>query len=764
MQWKEGQLEKINELYDHNIDASFNSSSPFYLDVCYKYTTPSKEDMFLEDRKKYYINEPLCESDCKFVKYEKDAEKVICECKLKQNTDYASNVTFVQNKPDERFNKEIKLPNIVTIACGSVVSKSLKKNIGFFFTFFSLIIFFGFFLYRLIKGEKKLHNNLQEIKRYILGEKDNYSLKSSSEILNNDHDPNVNNEIKENNEYNDNKEFNTINSNNKNSLISNSNSKTRSIKNIHNEKKSSIISDDNKSKSTFNQNNINENNNANKTQIIETGNNNPIDIISNNNKSSIDININGIFNNNNNINNNNISGENIENSGIINNIVKESKYNPEELSNETGKINNNESKRSCNPNKNNSYSHDIDRPEKSYLSGIEQKTKENIENKEIKEKEENDLEAINIKISCNEADNKDINANIFTKSTIVNIESPFQEKNVKVDSMINKGDKKPNKNSDKPKANPPNKSKASTDKEFTKKNKHDYIADIINSDYSLDIMDYQDIIKGKKDERNIIKLWLSLIKNNSSLYFVFNKKNKYEDLFVKASLIILLLNIYLFFNTFLLYKMSMVKLYKGDFTFGNFILNIFITTLPKSIIAILIKKFLGITNFLQNISIFLEKNVISSTDQSQSQNSDRHKAHILSNMIVRYKRKEKLNILIYAAIGIVFLVFNCVLVSSFCGIYSNSVDELFLNTFMSLLLSNFFRAIFYLIGTVLRYYALRLNSETMYNISRFFNPLHLSSEIVINGFYGVCKKCRKCNCKKKNLDEGNLKDRPVESG
>ena len=103
--WREGQLEKIKELSNKNIDA-FDSSSPFYIDVCNKFTNSKHDDVFLEDRKKdYYPNEAFCEKGCQFDKFDKITEKIICKCKFKNNMDTFKNVTFDYNKKDVKFEK-----------------------------------------------------------------------------------------------------------------------------------------------------------------------------------------------------------------------------------------------------------------------------------------------------------------------------------------------------------------------------------------------------------------------------------------------------------------------------------------------------------------------------------------------------------------------------------------------------------------------------------------------------------------------------------
>ena len=105
---------------------------------------------------------------------------------------------------------------------------------------------------------------------------------------------------------------------------------------------------------------------------------------------------------------------------------------------------------------------------------------------------------------------------------------------------------------------------------------------------------------------------------------------------------------------------------------------------------------------------------------------------------------------IYGAFGIIFFVFNCVLLTSFCGIYPNSVSKLAINTIVSIIGSSVIIIIFYLIGVIIRYFSLKNEDEMLYIISRIFNPLNLS-----------CNDIKKMTCKRGNKKRGqNLFDNP----
>ena len=55
---------------DEDLDI-YNSSSGYYNDICYTYTTKDGTDISLSDRKKDFIenNKTLCEENCEFTKY-----------------------------------------------------------------------------------------------------------------------------------------------------------------------------------------------------------------------------------------------------------------------------------------------------------------------------------------------------------------------------------------------------------------------------------------------------------------------------------------------------------------------------------------------------------------------------------------------------------------------------------------------------------------------------------------------------------------------
>ena len=752
--WKKGQLEKINELSKYNINA-FDSSSPFYLDVCNKFTTAKNEDMFLEDRKKeYYPNESFCESDCAFIGFDKDTEKVNCKCNFKENNDNYKNVTFSYNKVNDKFNKKVKYPNLVTMKCSSVVSKSLGNNFGFYLTFILLIIFFGLFLLRVFKEEKKLNKMLEQFKEDI-----------KIKDIKDDQIDNNNNNSKNNNKK-------------KESIIKSNNSIITQKEGSENNQSYDVINNN------YNNNNTNSNNN-NKS----INNNNP------NNNNNSNNNNNKVINYREKIENNkyippsisekpqSISTEN-RNDGYRKFIRKDTSSNDENDNNnitginQNGSLRNSEQKDDKNKEKkgeNNIINNNDDISEKEPSSEIIYITKKEKEkNKKYKEKESvieqseennkddkqseiypidysrdsniknDDLKSEN-NTQPNYINNYNINNSyniyggnitIFNDAQNIQINSSFNAKAESINQKIeifNKSKKLYNQEKqDKP--NPPPKNRkdvAESYEYFTNKEiKKDYKEYIINNDYILDKKEFKELKKDNKDKRSLCQMYCSLIKNNSTIYYIFTEQ--FESIFIKWSILIILISLHLCLNTFFLFEMPQVKLYLGSFTIGNFFQNIFILCLVINILIIVIKKYVTSRAFIYELNIEKEKIYIHNND-IQSSNDFLNDKNRIKHEIDNYRIIMNKRAIIYGIIGIIFLIFNCILVTSFCGIYSNSVGGLILNSFMSILISSILlRLAYFFLGAYLRYSSIRKNSEFWYNISRLINILNLSYKEYLN--------------------------------
>ena len=171
--WDKTQKENIDELYIKNNINIFNSGDPFYNDVCFSYTigNETKTDIYLKDRREnYFIKDPLCETGCLQVGFEKEKERIICKCKTKNSTEGFKNRTF---SPNPYFEGTPILPNIRVIKCFYQVFSKLKFNIGQIISLFLLLAF----VLLSIPNFKKTEQDLLESDNFNLDDKNDKYIK-----------------------------------------------------------------------------------------------------------------------------------------------------------------------------------------------------------------------------------------------------------------------------------------------------------------------------------------------------------------------------------------------------------------------------------------------------------------------------------------------------------------------------------------------------------------------------------------------------------
>jgi hypothetical protein len=366
----------------------------------------------------------------------------------------------------------------------------------------------------------------------------------------------------------------------------------------------------------------------------------------------------------------------------------------------------------------------------------------------------------NIKKKGNKEKSSKIPANPPSKPSSINIESSSEDKKEEASSENKKvkGYKKSEdlRNSENMKIKSSlNENGVDSERKMIKEN--DKSTEPID-DYILDKMPYNEIIQKKKnsdnsdsvvDNRSLLKMLLSVIKNNSTIYYVFFEKTK-DDIFIRYSTLILCISFYICLNLFLVFDMDMVRLYT-NFKFNCFNLYIYAPCLV-SVPVIIIKKFMSMKvlsyRVSETIKLF-EKRREKRSCKNQSITSIKHDFEV---EISKYKQYFIKATYIYGFSGLAFLIINCVLVTPFCAIYPNTVSKLVVNTIVSIIGSCVLICIFYLLGVILRRFSIIKKSEIMYNISRFFNPLHLS--------WAELKKMTFRQEKKEKQEVENLKNNP----
>ena len=223
---------------DENNLFKYNSSSEYYNDICYPYTTEYKTDIILEDRRNEYIDNAmsLCEKNCQYKNYDFKEKKVECDCFIKNNFIYDSKLSNYKELLLNNFTNLSNIMNINVIKCYKTLftKEGLLNNIGSYILismiFFEIILLIIF----RIKGYKMFKNKIKEIINLLINiNKKNNNIKNKN--IKNKNKKNNNN--KNNNKKNNNKKINNKNNkiffhhNNKSEIIKfdNCNSKNSNI-------------------------------------------------------------------------------------------------------------------------------------------------------------------------------------------------------------------------------------------------------------------------------------------------------------------------------------------------------------------------------------------------------------------------------------------------------------------------------------------------------------------------------------------------------
>ena len=244
-------------------------------------------------------------------------------------------------------------------------------------------------------------------------------------------------------------------------------------------------------------------------------------------------------------------------------------------------------------------------------------------------------------------------------------------------------------------------SKYSINNEPKKNNK------IRNNDKKMDYIDYEinnfSYEEAKEnDKRTYCEYYLSLLKTNHILLFVFNRKQDYNSNIVKICILFFSFTVYLFINCLFFNDSLMHKIYedKGSFNLIYNMPSILYSTIISTIIIVIIKK------------LSLSHNEILEVKHETNKYKIKSKSIIiLKCLIIKY--------IIFFIAGIVCLLFFWLYLSSFCILYKNTQTYLFINTLISYLISIVYSFIIYLIPSILRICALKGRpGKCLYNISQ----------------------------------------------
>ena len=144
----------------------YNTSSDYYNDICFIYTSDKGTDLSLDDRRNEYSenNQSLCETNCQYNGYYNDTKKALCECEIKINLPLISEIVINRDKLINMADIKKSL-NIKVIKCYKLLfsKEGIINNIGNYIILSIILIYIASLIIFIIKGYKKLYNKIKQI-------------------------------------------------------------------------------------------------------------------------------------------------------------------------------------------------------------------------------------------------------------------------------------------------------------------------------------------------------------------------------------------------------------------------------------------------------------------------------------------------------------------------------------------------------------------------------------------------------------------------
>ena len=241
----------------------------------------------------------------------------------------------------------------------------------------------------------------------------------------------------------------------------------------------------------------------------------------------------------------------------------------------------------------------------------------------------------------------------------------------------------------------------------TTSTKNDDSVKLTYNDYELNSFDYRNAVL--IDKRTCFQYYLSLIKVKNPILFSFCPRKDYNSLIIRSCIFSLSFSIYYAVNFAFFDDNIMHKIYEigGKYDIIYFIPKITISFIASYYTTTIIKiLFLSERNIIQ-----VRKQLTVSVAYSVS---DREKR----NLIIKY--------IIFFILGLIFLVFFWMLLSSFGAVYPNTQMFIFKNTLISFAMSLVFPFFMSIFPSSVRICSLNSNpknNECMYKISKFLQIL-----------------------------------------
>ena len=163
-----------------------NSSSNFYNDIFYVYTSDKGTDVTWKDRRNEFIenNLTLCEEICFVKDYNFSTGKATCSCPVKIESTPISEVKFNKTKLYNNFKNLTNTMNAKIMKCFDYVfsKEAIIKNIGFYITILTVLLHIVFIILFYIRDYKKIKSEVIKIININNDKKENKMKESKLEI------------------------------------------------------------------------------------------------------------------------------------------------------------------------------------------------------------------------------------------------------------------------------------------------------------------------------------------------------------------------------------------------------------------------------------------------------------------------------------------------------------------------------------------------------------------------------------------------------
>ena len=227
------------------------------------------------------------------------------------------------------------------------------------------------------------------------------------------------------------------------------------------------------------------------------------------------------------------------------------------------------------------------------------------------------------------------------------------------------------------------------------------------NDYVLNTFDYRNA--RLYDKRTCFQYYLSLIKVKNAIIFSFCPMKDYNSLIIRSCLFSLSFSIYYATNFAFFNDEIMHEIYEFG---GKYDIMLFI---PKTAISFAASYYITI---IIKIIFLSERNINQVRKQITSSLANSISEKVRKNLIIKY--------IIFFILGLIFLIFFWMLLSSFGAVYPNTQMFIFKNTLISFAMSLVYPFFINILPSIFRMCSLNSkekNNECIYKLSKFLQVL-----------------------------------------